>query len=64
MAQEFTDTQSMQVLQIASDVLYIVITCGDFDGKKNKKDEKVARKAIRTIDALIFFFFFKINKGY
>ena len=31
MAQEFTDTQSMQVLQIASDVLYIVITCGDFE---------------------------------
>ena len=25
---------------------------------KNKRDEKVARKAVRTIDALIFFFFF------
>ena len=25
---------------------------------KNKRDEKVARKAIRTIDTLIFFFFF------
>lgn len=24
---------------------------------KNKRDEKVARKAVRTIDALIFFFF-------
>lgn len=28
---------------------------------KNKRDEKVARKAIRTIDTLIFFF---KDKGY
>lgn len=33
----------------------IYCACGDFDGK-NKRDQKVARKAIRTINALIFFF--------
>lgn len=32
----------------------IYCACGDFDGKN--RDQKVARKAIRTINALIFFF--------
>lgn len=54
MIQEFTDIEITQVPQIALGVLYIVHVV--ILMVKNKRDHKVARKAIRTINALIFFF--------